>query len=117
MTIYRCKNDEHTPKNGDFNRKNDVFCKHSEAVIYRNEDLVIYSHAKITFESILRSVNSLDAKPMKTYIYSRQHSRPLHKLIIQLFGIQVTPLIEKQIEDFQFLLNLKSEILKQIIQK
>ena len=23
LTIYRCKNDEHTPKNGDFNRKND----------------------------------------------------------------------------------------------
>ena len=23
LTIYRCKNDEHTPKNGNFNRKND----------------------------------------------------------------------------------------------
>ena len=23
LTIYRCKNDEHTPKNGDFYRKND----------------------------------------------------------------------------------------------
>ena len=52
----------------------DCLDKHSEAVIYRNEGLVIYSHAKTTFESILRSVNSLDSKPMKTCIYSRQYS-------------------------------------------
>ena len=48
--------------------------KHSEAVIYRNEGLVIYSHAKTTFESILQSVNSLDAKPMKSWLYSVQYS-------------------------------------------
>ena len=45
--------------------------KHSEAVIYRNEGLVIYSRAKTTFESTLRSVNSLDAKLRKrVYIHA-----------------------------------------------
>ena len=52
----------------------DSLGKRSEAVIHCNEGLVIYSDAKTTFESILRSVNSLDVKPMKTCIYSRQYS-------------------------------------------
>ena len=47
-------------------RHTDCLDQQYEAVIYRNEGLVIYSHAKTTFESILRSVNSLDSKPMKT---------------------------------------------------
>ena len=51
-------------------RRIDSLGKHSEAVIYHNEGLVIYSHAKTTSESILGSVNSLNAKPMKTCIYS-----------------------------------------------
>ena len=103
MTIYRCKNNEHTPRNSDFNQKNDesileggdfitikpmktyqnsicnvplrhIDClsNHSEAVIYPNEGVVIYSHAKTTFESTLRSANSFDSKPMKTCIYSRR---------------------------------------------
>ena len=101
MTIYRCKNNEHTPKNSDFNQKNDenileggdfitiksmktyqnsirnvplrhIDClsNHSEAVIYPNEGVVIYSHTKTTFESTLRSANSFDSKLMKTCIYS-----------------------------------------------
>ena len=31
LAIYRCKNDEHTPKNGDFNQKTMKAC--SKAVI------------------------------------------------------------------------------------
>ena len=47
-------------------RHMDCLGKHSKAVIYCNEGVVIYSHTKTTFESTLQSVNSFDSKPMKT---------------------------------------------------
>ena len=48
----------------------DCLGKYSETVIYHRNSVVIYGHTKTTFESILRSVNSFNVKPMKTQLYS-----------------------------------------------